>query len=285
MRAGALAGADHMIPATLVIASVAVVALLPAARAQAPQQLSGSVALVGDYRFRGMSQTYTQPAVQAGAEYDSKSGVYAGTWGSNVSGNQFLNGASLELDLYGGYRRTYRKVGLDLGTQYYWYPSARYNITPGDHYNTLEVYFSAHYGPVTAKYSHALTDLFGMKTSTIGGYCGLNSDGTAATSECLGTGSTKGSGYVDVAAAFNVPVGMSLALHYGYQYVRNYAPLSYSDYKVGLTRPFGGVTLGAAYIGTNAEERFYRYAPTTAGSNETQDVSKPGLVLSVSKAF
>ena len=274
-----------MIPATLVIASVAVVALLPVVGAQAPQQLSGSVALVGDYRFRGMSQTYTQPAVQAGVEYDSKSGVYGGTWGSNVSGNQFLNGASLELDLYGGYRRTYGKLGLDLGAQYYWYPSARYNITPGDEYNTLEAYLSARYGPVSAKYSHALTDLFGMKTSTIGGYCGLNSDGTPATSECLGTGSSKGSGYVDLAAALSVPVGMSLALHYGYQYVRNYAPMSYSDYRVALTRPFGGVTLGAAVVGTNAESRFFRYTPTTPGSSETQDVSKPGFVLSASKAF
>ncbi|HWC75253.1 MAG TPA: TorF family putative porin [Gemmatimonadales bacterium] len=271
--------------ATLVIASVAVVALLPAVRAQAPPPLSGSVALVGDYRFRGISQTYTQPAVQAGVEYDSKIGAYGGTWGSNVSGNQFLNGASLELDLYGGYKRTYGKLGLDLGAQYYWYPSARYNITPGDKYNTFEAYFSTHYGPLSAKYSHALTDLFGMKTNTIGGYCGLNSDGTPATSDCLGTGSTKGSGYVDLAAAFNVPVGMSLALHYGYQYVRNYAPLSYSDYKVALTRPFSGVTFGAALVGTNAEERFYRYTPTTAGSNETQDVSKPGFVLSASKAF
>lgn len=279
MGAGALSGA------TLVIASVALIALLPAVRAQAPQPLSGNVALVGDYRFRGISQTYTQPAVQAGVEYDLKNGVYGGTWGSNVSGNQFLNGASLELDLYGGYRRSYGKLGLDLGAQYYWYPSARYNITPGDHYNTLEAYLSAHYGQFSAKYSHALTDLFGMKTSTIGGYCGLNSDGTPATSDCVGTGSSKGSGYVDINAAFNVPVGMSLALHYGYQYVRNYAPMSYSDYKVALTRPFGAVTLGAAVVRTNADSRFFRYTPTTAGSTETQDVSKPGFVLSASKAF
>lgn len=285
MRAGALPGADDVTSAALVIASVAVVALLPAVQAQAPPPLSGSVALVGDYRFRGVSQTYTQPAVQAGVEYASTIGAYGGTWGSNVSGNQYLNGASLELDLYGGYRWTSGKLGLDVGSQLYWYPAARYNIDPGDHYNTLEAYVVARYAQLTAKYSYALTNLFGMKTSTIGGYCGINSDGSAVTSDCLGTGSTNGSGYVDLAAGFDVIAKVNLGLHYGYQYVRNYSQLSYSDYKLGLTRQVGGITLGAAAVGTTAESRFYRYAPTTPGSTETQDVAKATIVLSASKAF
>jgi hypothetical protein len=49
---------------------------------------------------------------------------------------------------------------------------------------------------------------------------------------------------------------MNLALHCGYQYVRNYPQLSYSDFKLGLTRQVGGITLGAAALGTNAESRF-----------------------------
>lgn len=271
--------------AGLLIAGVAAVMLLPSVHAQAPQPVSGNLTFVGDYRFRGVSQTYTQPAVQAGLDYAAPSNLYAGTWGSNVSGNQYLNGASLEMDLYGGYRRTLGKVGLDLGMQYYWYPSARYNIDPGDQYNTVEVYLSAKYQQFTAKYSHALSNLFGMKTSTIGGYCGIAPDGTPETSDCLGTGNTKGSGYADLGAAFDVIAGLNLGLHYGYQYVRNYSQLSYSDYKVGLSRGFGGFTLGLAAVGTNAETRFYRYAPTTGGSQETQDVAGSTFVLSASKAF
>ena len=265
-----------MIPAAFFVASMA-------ALAQSP--LSGTVTLAGDYRFRGLSQTYKQPAIQGGVEFAAASGAYVGGWGSNVSGNQFLNGGSLELDLYGGYRLTSGKRGLDVGVQYYWYPGARYNIDPGDRYNTTEVYFGARYEQFSAKYSHAFTNLFGMKTGTIGGYCGLAADGTAATSDCLGTGSSKGSGYVDLGAAFDVIVGVSLAVHYGYQYVRNYSQLSYADYKLGLSRQFGGVTLGAAAVGTDAERRFYRFTPTTAGSRETADVGKLGVVLSASKAF
>jgi uncharacterized protein (TIGR02001 family) len=275
-----------MIPAALAVASVAAIALLPMAQAQT-SALSGSIALAGDYRFRGVSQTYRQPTVQAGVEYAAPSGVYAGTWGSNVSGNQFLNGGSLELDLYGGYRwnGAAGKRGVDAGVQYYWYPRARYNIDPGDHYNTTEVYVGAHYGPVSAKYSYAVTNLFGMKTRTIGSYCGIAADGSAMTSNCLGTGATTGSGYLDLGAGLNVAAGLNLTMHYGYQFVRNYPQLSYGDYKVGLTRQFGRITLGAAAVGTDAERRFYRYTPTTAGSRETQDVGKVGVVLSASRVF
>jgi uncharacterized protein (TIGR02001 family) len=273
-----------MIPAALAVASVVAVALL---QAQAPPAVAGNVTLAGDYRFRGVSQTYRQPAVQVGVEYASATGAYAGTWGSNVSGNQFLNGGSLEWDLYGGYRwnGAAGKRGLDLGLQYYWYPRARYNINPGDRYNTVEAYVGAHYAAFSAKYSYAVTNLFGMKTRTIGGYCGIAANGSAEASDCLGTGATNGSGYVDLGSALSVGAGLNLALHYGYQFVRNYPHLSYGDYKLGVTRQFGGVTLGAAAVGTDAERRFYRYTPTTAGSGETQDVGKLGVVLSASRAF
>jgi uncharacterized protein (TIGR02001 family) len=180
--------------ARLIASIVAGVVTVPAVLAQSPHTVSGNVALVGDYRFRGMSQTYTQPAIQGGVDYAAATGAYVGAWGSNVSGNQFLNGGSLELDLYGGYRWTAGKVGLDLGLLYYWYPRARYNIDPGDRYNTAEVYVGGRYDQFAVKYSHALTNLFGMNTRTIGGYCGIRADGTAATTDCLGTGASMGSG-------------------------------------------------------------------------------------------
>ena len=273
--------------ARLIASTVAAAVVGPAALAQSPHTLSGNVALVGDYRFRGLSQTYTQPAIQGGADYGAATGAYVGAWGSNVSGNQFLNGGSLELDLYGGYRWTggAGKAGLDLGVLYYWYPRARYNIDPGDRYNTAEVSVSARYDQFTAKYSYALTNLFGMKTGTIGGYCGISADGTAATTDCLGTGASKGSGYIDLAATFNVVGGVSLALHYGRQQVRSYDRLSYTDYKVGFTRAFGAATLGVALVGTDADGRFYRFTPTTAGSGETENVARSGIVLSASKTF
>ncbi|PYP56425.1 MAG: hypothetical protein DMD40_10685 [Gemmatimonadetes bacterium] len=110
--------------ARLIASTIAAAVAAPLA-AQSPHTLTGNVALVGDYRFRGLSQTYTQPAVQGGVDFTHVNGAYLATWGSNVSGNQFLNGGSLELDVYGGYRWTVGRVGTDLGLQYYWYPGAR----------------------------------------------------------------------------------------------------------------------------------------------------------------
>jgi uncharacterized protein (TIGR02001 family) len=272
--------------ARFIAGAVAAAVAVPVALAHSQQTLSGNVALVGDYRFRGLSQTYKQPAIQGGVDYaPATTGTYIGAWGSNVSGNQFLNGGSLELDLYGGYRWTAGKAGLDLGLVYYWYPRARYNIDPGDRYNTAEVSVGARYDQFTAKYSYALTNLFGMKTGTIGGYCGISADGTAATTDCLGTGASKGSGYIDLAATFNVVGGVSLGLHYGRQHVRSYDRLSYTDYKVGFTRAFGAATLGVALVGTDADGRFYRFTPTTAGSGETENVARSAIVLSASKTF
>jgi len=57
-----------------------VAAIAAPLEAQSPPSLTGNVALVGDYRFRGLSQTYTQPAIQGGIDYAHASGAYLGTW-------------------------------------------------------------------------------------------------------------------------------------------------------------------------------------------------------------
>jgi hypothetical protein len=38
-------------------------------------------------------------------------------------------------------------------------------------------------------------------------------------------------------------------------------------------------------VSTDAESRFYRYTPTTAGSRETEDVGRLAFVWSASRAF
>ena len=71
-----------------------------AADTVSPHSLTGNVALVSDYRFRGVSQSYRQPAIQGGFDYTHASGFYLGNWNSSVSSNAYNNGASLEVDLY-----------------------------------------------------------------------------------------------------------------------------------------------------------------------------------------
>ena len=75
---------------------MAALALYPAAASAQPAdgaelsaatglQISGSVSLVSDYRFRGISQTDIAPAIQPALQLDHASGFFVGFWGSNVA--------------------------------------------------------------------------------------------------------------------------------------------------------------------------------------------------------
>ena len=47
-------------------------------------QISGNVALTTDYRFRGISQSDEELAIQGGFDAEFGPGFYIGTWGSSV---------------------------------------------------------------------------------------------------------------------------------------------------------------------------------------------------------
>jgi uncharacterized protein (TIGR02001 family) len=237
-----------------------------AAAAAPASALTGNLTITTDYRFRGISQSYTQPAVQGGIDWAHASGFYLGNWNSSVSGNQFPNGASLEMDFYGGYKFPLGKdITGDVGVLYYYYPGAFYNgFAPNQpKYDNLEVYLGGVVGPFSAKVFVAVSDFFGLDETT-------------------GGKSSSGSYYVDLAYATEIAPKLTLGAHVGYQSVRNYSDLSYVDYKLGLTYDWTGWLLGAAIVGTNADKNLY-FAVNGAG--KVEQVGKSGLVLSISRAF
>jgi len=84
-------------------------------------EFSANVALSSDYRFRGISQTNDAPAISGGFDYGLESGVYIGTWASNVAS---WSDGTTEIDYYGGYAFDITDgVGGDVGILYYQYPS------------------------------------------------------------------------------------------------------------------------------------------------------------------
>jgi uncharacterized protein (TIGR02001 family) len=98
-----------------------VVAIMPfTTMAQdAAQAFSGNVTLTSDYVLRGQSQTENNPAIQGGFDYNHESGLYLGTWASNVS---FADG--LEIDGYGGFAGELANgLGWDVKGIYYAYPA------------------------------------------------------------------------------------------------------------------------------------------------------------------
>lgn len=101
--------------------------------------LSMNIGGTSDYVFRGISQSYEDPAVQGGV--DATCGMfYAGVWASNIDfvrpGNNLAGDASVEVDLYAGIKPTWGPLTFDLGVIYYWYPGG--NDGGGYNYGELD---------------------------------------------------------------------------------------------------------------------------------------------------
>ena len=67
-----------------------------------PGTVTGNVAIVSDYVFRGVTQTTNNAAIQGGLDWDTGAGFHFGTWASSINFNDG-NKATTEVDLYGGY--------------------------------------------------------------------------------------------------------------------------------------------------------------------------------------
>ncbi|NCT83688.1 MAG: hypothetical protein GXC94_11115 [Comamonadaceae bacterium] len=220
--------------------------------AEAPDPLSFNLGAVSEYRYRGISQTRLKPALQGGIDYADPSGFYIGTWASTIKWIKDAGGdASVEVDLYGGYKTEVAKgLTLDVGLLQYAYPSNKLNPSA----NTLEVYGALSYGPVTAKYSHSTTNLFGFADS-------------------------KGSGYFDVTANFDLGDGLTLTPHVGHQTVKHNSAASYTDYSLTLAKDFSGLVLSAAVVGTDADKTAY------ASPVNGKFMGKTTLVVGLKKSF
>lgn len=205
-----------------------------------PYTLTGNIGLFSQYIFRGLTQTDHRPALQGGFDYaHTATGLYAGTWASNISwltdSNAYSSGGSMEWDFYGGMRgNVVGDLTYDVGTLYYYYPGSANK--PANALNikadTWEVYGALGYKYLSAKYSYSVQ------------------------SETFGVRDSRGTYYLDLTAT--VPLadlskeldGLSLVAHWGYQKYDGTDPrnavvsgrrlsndeiYSYKDVKLGLS--------------------------------------------------
>lgn len=85
-------------------------------------EVSGNVTLASDYRFRGVSFSDGDIALQGGIDLAHSSGFYIGTWASSISGGSPYG--ELELDFYAGWSGDVADgVTVDVGLLYYIYPT------------------------------------------------------------------------------------------------------------------------------------------------------------------
>ena len=165
----------------------------------------------------------------------------------------WLPGNSLESDFYGGYKFKAGEVDLDVGALAYVYSGNRSG-------NTTELYGAATYGPLTAKYSHTVSeDYFG--------YAG------ARTSNRSG----RNTGYLNLAFAQEIAPKTTLKAAVGYTRfagdIKALGVPNYVDYSVGAAYDLGdGLSLGAAVVGATKKAFF-------------GDPNKARLIVSLSKTL
>jgi len=209
-------------------------AAAPAAE-PAASPLSFNVAVYTQYIFRGLSQTDYKPALQAGADYAHDSGLYVGTWVSNIQWLRDFNISSgrIEWDIYGGWKKTFDDWGVDVGYLRYQYPGSLKEGATNP--NTNELYIAGSYKFITLKYSHAFSNAFGVAES-------------------------KRTSYTDLTMAIPVADTWTLTAHGGHQEFRGPSSeaASYSDWKLEIAKDLGnGFSAGAGYTGTDADKPFY----------------------------
>ena len=231
------------------LSTVAFAADEPAAAEVSP--MTANVTVTNNYIYRGLTQSNYKPAIQGGFDYAHESGLYIGNWNSSiswVSDAGAAKSAPIEMDFYGGFKKDLIAEGFasDFGILQYYYPTS--GIVAGAvNPNTTELYVAqnATFGPVTGflKFSYALSNTFGWSSST-------------------------GSNYLDLTANYDTGFyGITLNAHAGYQkiagqyYYAGQPSASYADWKLGLTKDFGGgLSASAAYVATNQKQGSGTYA-------------------------
>jgi uncharacterized protein (TIGR02001 family) len=218
-----------MIQHSLLGAASAGVAILASAPASAADTgaltVSGGAAVVSDYRFRGISLSDEDPAIQASLEVEHRSGLYAGAWGSTIDDAPPYG--ALELDLYAGYRfEPTPGTKADVGIVYYIYPNGGGALGP------------AHYFEPFAKLSHQI----GPVEATAGvayawRQAALGDDDNLYLWTDLGAG---------------VPgTPITLKGHVGYSNGSLAPGGSYWDWSIGAEVAAGPATFGIAYVDNN----------------------------------
>ncbi len=266
------------------VALMALAASLPlTAQAQGADSsdvsVSGNVAVTNDYLFRGISQTWGDPALQGGVDV-TEGRWHVGAWTSNVSRNSYPGGGG-ELDLYGDVGLfSHGDWSLRGGLYSYLYPGANLDHARpalGDRsLDTLEANLSLQWKDWTLKYSRSLTDYFGADAEQ--GY----------------TGDTRGTQYLQLDG--NLPLGQqwSLQLHAAYTaygaelrvpLVNGADDASYTDYGIGVkyapTSKFF-VSLGVSHACNDA---FYGHVVSFRDAQSSSDLGGTRVVLTLATTF
>lgn len=213
-----------------------------------PGSFSGSLGFFTDYRFRGISQTFNESAVQGNFDWGHETGFYLGIWGSNVEFG--ANGAgNTEFDIYAGVAREYWGITFDIGGIYYTYPGALES-------NALD-YFEYMFG---MSYDFSLIEM--------GASVNYSPENTASSGNAT---------YLSYDASIPLVSRLALTGHVGRQWITSHDAFTrpdYVDWSIGATYSTHGFDLSVTFIDTDLD--------TTECGGDTCDSE---VVFGISRSF
>ncbi|KQN36604.1 hypothetical protein ASG37_13530 [Sphingomonas sp. Leaf407] len=270
------------LPAAILAATAAVPAMAQETAPPEPITVSGSASVASDYRFRGVSQSDKNVAVQGGITIAHESGLYIGTWGSNLAGWGTFGGANLELDLIAGYKHTFDTATVDAGVTWYTYPGG------ADETDVVEFYgkLSGTAGPATL----TAGVFYAPKQTSLGLFT------RSLTPLIAGDGSRQDNIYLSGDAAAGVPnTPVTLKAHIGYSDGNpglgpngtSLAPTGkYWDWSLGADFTYKNLTLGVAYVDTDISDREALYlTPNFSKTTNGSPIAASTGVVSLTAAF
>jgi len=250
--------------------------------------VSGSVGLASDYRFRGVSQSDEQLAVQGGITVTHDSGLYIGTWASNLAGWGTFGGANMELDLIGGYKaKLADNATLDIGLTWYMYPGGADNTDFAEPYAKL----TGTAGPATLTAGAA----YAPKQQAIGRWYATGAD--AAADAFTDPGAKDDSLYLwgdGAVAVSGTPI--TAKAHIGHSWGQDglgpnataVAPTGeYWDWSIGADVTWRNLTFNASYVDTDISNREAAYLRPSfsKGQDGSGNIAGGTLVASLTAAF
>lgn len=251
-----------------------------------PITVSGSVSLTSDYRFRGVSQSDKEMAIQGGITIAHESGFYVGTWASNLAGWGTFGGANMELDLIGGFKTPIGGGGtLDVGVTWYMYPGGADKTDFAEPYVKL----SGTTGPVTL----TAGVFYAPQQEALGRWWFTGAD--AVMGVYNDPGDKEDNLYLSgdaVAAIPNTPV--SLRAHIGYSDGNpglgpngtSVAPTGkYWDWTLGADFTYKNLTLGVSYVDTDISRADGAYLLPNFSKGGTDPIADGAVVVSLTAAF
>lgn len=254
-----------------------------------PVTVTGSVGVVSDYRFRGVSQSDKNLAIQGGITIAHESGFYIAAWGSNLAGWGTFGGANMELDLVAGVKVPVGGGTLDVGATWYMYPSGF------DDTDFIEPYvkLSGTAGPVNLTAGVA----YAPKQEALGPWSSTGA--IAVTVPYDNPGAKDDNLYVWGDISTGVPnTGLTLKGHIGYSngnkglgpFATSVAPTGeYFDWLVGADYTIPGLplTLGIAYVDTDISnaDAAYLQPSFSEGQDGVGSIADSQVVVSLTAAF